>query len=121
MALGLLTAGTAALAATKTGTSGNGKIDGTNQADTIPGGDGNDRVFGDDGNDRVFGDRGNDRLYGGRGHDHIYGGPGNDTIYARDDTGDTIDCGSGRDVAIVDPHDVVHNCETVRRSRDKRD
>ena len=58
---------------------------------------------------------------GGPGHDHIYGGRGNDTIYARDDTRDVVDCGPGHDTAYVDPHDVVRNCEKVKRSRDRRD
>ena len=72
MALGLLTAGTAALAATKTGTSGNDKIDGTNQADTISGGHGNDKI-------RGLG--GNDTLDGGPDSDSVDGGPGNDSVY----------------------------------------
>src|SRR5436853_319704 len=105
-------AATSALAVKKNGTKGNDKIDGTNQAD---------RIFGDHGNDTIRGLGGNDYLDGGKGHDHILGGAGRDTIYARDDARDTIDCGSGRDIAFVDPHDVVKNCEVVRRSRDKRD
>ena len=40
---------------------------------------------------------------------------GNDVINARDGEADTIDCGVGKDRAVVDAIDVVANCETVER------
>ncbi len=41
---------------------------------------------------------------------------GNDTIQARDGEVDPIDCGPGRDVAVVDAIDVMaSDCETVER------
>ncbi|MDQ3739921.1 MAG: hypothetical protein M3389_03160, partial [Actinomycetota bacterium] len=47
---------------------------------------------------------------------------GNDTIHARDGESDSIDCGVGTDTAIVDPADVVANCENVDAGRtDKTD
>ena len=61
-------------------------------------------------------------LRGGRGHDWFNnvggvrrGGGGNDRILARDGRADTIDCGPGRDVAIVDKNeDGLFDCEVVR-------
>ena len=42
-------------------------------------------------------------------------GAGNDRILARDGKPDTIDCGPGRDVAIVDrKEDGVFDCEVVK-------
>lgn len=49
------------------------------------------------------------------GNDTLSGGPGNDTIHARDGHRDVIDCGPGRDVAFVDPVDLVRGCERVVR------
>ena len=40
---------------------------------------------------------------------------GNDVIYARDGDRDWIDCGSERDIAVVDRIDVVRHCEYVLR------
>jgi len=94
--------------------------------DTIEGGAGNDSLYGDLGADKLYGGAGNDYLDGGSGADIIVGGPGrdvilgkggNDTIYARDGERDYIDCGSERDVAIVDRVDHVSHCETVVRPR----
>jgi hypothetical protein len=50
----------------------------------------------------------------GPGRSHVYGGPGSDTIYAANGEKDTIDCGPGQDRAVIDPFDVVHNCEVVQ-------
>jgi Ca2+-binding RTX toxin-like protein len=105
---------------------------GTPRADHIFGRAGNDRLFGGRGNDRLYGGTGDDRLVDGAGNDKLYGGPGNDEfntldgqrvrgsgagndrIYARDGAVDTIDCGPGEDVAIVDPvEEGVYDCETV--------
>jgi hemolysin type calcium-binding protein len=98
---------------------------GTTRDDSIYGRAGADRIFGKGGNDYllggfgadwVYGGIGSDRLRGGLGIDHIYGGPGSDVIFARDGEADSIDCGSGRDVAFVDQSDVVRGCEVVSRA-----
>lgn len=98
------------------------RIIGTAHADYLPGGGGNDVIYGLGGNDTILGGAGDDRLYGGPGNDvidggpgsdHIYGGPGSDTIRAADGQRDWIDCGPGRDHAIVDRIDIVKNCESI--------
>jgi hypothetical protein len=37
-------------------------------------------------------------------------------ILARDGEPDSIDCGSGHDVAFVDQHDMTRGCEVVSRA-----
>jgi Ca2+-binding RTX toxin-like protein len=97
-------------------------IVGTAKADYLAGGGGNDTILGRGGNDTILGGAGNDLLEGGPGNDvidggpgvdRIFGGPGSDTIYAVDGVKDTIDCGPGRDHAVVDKIDVVQNCELI--------
>jgi Ca2+-binding RTX toxin-like protein len=85
-------------------------------ADRIFGRGGNDYLSGGPGADWVQGGAGSDRLRGGLGRDHIEGGPGSDVILARDGEPDSIDCGSGHDVAFVDQHDVTRGCEVVSRA-----
>jgi Ca2+-binding RTX toxin-like protein len=106
------------------GQAGNDTLYGGRGQDILDGGRGNDRLFAGPGNDRLSGGPGNDRLFGGPGNDRINPGPGrdfvsagagNDRIFSVDGQRDTIDCGPGRDVAIVDSVDRVHNCETVIR------
>jgi hypothetical protein len=98
------------------------RIVGTNRADYLTGGGYDDVILGNGGNDTIFGGAGDDQLYGGPGNDvitggagadKIYGGPGSDTIYADDGERDIIDCGPGRDRAVVDSVDVVKNCEVT--------
>ena len=98
-------------------------IRGSGGADKIFAGPGGDRVYGGRGNDRVIGQSGRDRLYGqagadivvgGPGKDVLRGGPGDDKLNARDGVAETVDCGPGRDVAIVDERDVTRGCEVVR-------
>ena len=140
-AVGLLLVSTA-LAATISGSARSETLRGTNAADVIRAKAGNDRAYGRNGNDRLYGQNGNDRLYGQNGNDRLYGqkgndrvvggpgndlltggpgrdihlgGPGNDRILARDRTRDVVNCGAGRDVAIVDDQDRVVGCERVRR------
>jgi hypothetical protein len=64
---------------------------------------------------RSFVLRGVNRLQGTRGRDRLRGTRWRDRIDARDRSRDVVDCGRGRDVAIVDRRDVVRRCETVRR------
>ena len=82
--------------------------------DVILGMGGNDTILGGAGDDRLDGGAGNDVITGGSGADTILGGPGSDTIYAADGERDIIDCGPGRDRAVVDSVDVVKNCEVVQ-------
>jgi Ca2+-binding RTX toxin-like protein len=91
------------------------RLRGLSNADRLSSLAGNDCLWGGDGADRLSGGAGRDRLDGGRGHDQISGGDGADTILARDGTYDSIDCGAGRDTAVVDRIDRVKHCETVRR------
>ena len=81
--------------------------------DVIYGLGGNDTLLGGAGDDRIYGGPGNDVITPGAGADHVYGGPGSDTIYAADGERDVIDCGPGRDRAVVDPVDKTVGCEVV--------
>ena len=86
-------------------------------ADLLRGEARNDVLSGQAGDDRMFGGAGNDRLVGGPGEDVHAGGPGNDSIGALDGERDTVSCGTGRDVAVVDSKDrVAADCEVVRRA-----
>ncbi len=98
------------------------RIVGTVRADYLPGGGhddtilglrGNDTLLGGAGDDLLEGGPGNDVITGGSGADRILGGPGSDTIYAADGERDVVDCGSGRDYALVDSVDKVVGCEVV--------
>ncbi|HEV7134588.1 MAG TPA: hypothetical protein VGN27_12745 [Gaiellaceae bacterium] len=82
--------------------------------DVILGLGGNDTILGGAGDDHLDGGPGNDVITGGPGADVILGGPGSDTIYAADGERDIIDCGPGRDRAVVDSVDIVKNCEVVQ-------
>ncbi len=93
------------------GTNGPDYLTGGGYDDVILGEGGNDSIFGGAGDDRLDGGPGNDVITGGAGADKIFGGPGSDTIYADDGERDVIDCGPGRDRAVVDSVDVVKNCE----------
>jgi Ca2+-binding RTX toxin-like protein len=79
----------------------------------VDGGEGNDLVdatsatvplvlHGGAGNDTLYGTQYADQLYGETGADQLYGGDGNDMLYARDDGFDTLDGGTGYDIAYVD-------------------
>ena len=98
------------------GTRSDDLIYGLGGADLIFGMGGNDYLLGGPGADWVHGGTGNDRLRGGPGRDHIEGGPGSDVILARDGEPDSVDCGSGHDVVIVDQYDVTHGCEVTSRA-----
>lgn len=93
------------------------------EGDYIDGGPGNDVLDGGRApqseyslrDDLLLGRAGTDVLRGGPGRDVLSGGKGNDTIRARDGEPDRIDCGPGRDIALVDKLDrVAANCETLR-------
>ena len=104
---------------------GDDTIDGAGGSDCIDAGDGNDRARGSDGDDKIGGGEGRDRLLGnggkdriiaGDGRDKVKGGNGNDTIRSDSDgTRDKINCGKGKDTAVVDRKDKVKGCEEVER------
>lgn len=79
--------------------------------DVLRGGGGNDHLFGLDSRDELNGGAGNDVLDGGAGTDQLNGGAGNDRIVANDGMTDHVDCGAGRDLAIVDKDDILVHCE----------
>jgi RTX calcium-binding nonapeptide repeat (4 copies)/WD40-like Beta Propeller Repeat len=81
--------------------------------DSISGRGGNDTLVGGAGDDLLAGGSGNDVITGGSGADRMAGGPGSDTIYAADGERDVVDCGAGRDRAVVDSFDKVTGCEVV--------
>jgi hypothetical protein len=95
--------------------------------DCAHGGAGDDLVRGNEGDDQVFGNKGDDRVVGGSGDDYIEpgfgtdivkGGRGNDRVRSGRLGGDRINCGPGRDVAVlIGRTDRVRNCEKVRRRR----
>ena len=100
------------------GQSGNDVLVGGSGRDMLAGGDGNDRLSGGSGRDRLFGERGNDLLTAGEsGGSLLDGGSGNDTIRSRNGRRDTVRCGTGRDLAIVDRFDKVSGCERVSPKR----
>lgn len=80
------------------GTSQANIIFGTSRNDTINGLAGNDYLYGRGGDDTLNGGANNDRIYGGEGRDTLNGDSGNDFLYF--DALDTVDGGTGTDVAI---------------------
>ena len=99
------TFGFTVLPCTIVGTWGADILDGTKGPDRICGLPGPDRISGGPGNDYLNGGSGDDTIIGGDGHDTILGKGGRDVIYARDGRYDWIDCGTERDLAIVDRFD----------------
>ena len=75
---------------------------------------GPDRLEGTAGANTLDGGAGADTLIAGGGEDSVFGGEGDDRIEARDGLADSVDCGAGSDVAVVDRRDAVVDCETVR-------
>ncbi len=95
------------------GTASSDVLSGTRGGDTIVAKGGRDTLRGLDAADCLRGGAGEDRLAGGAGSDRLAGGAGADVIRARDGSPDKVQCGSGRDKAIVDAADVVRKCERV--------
>jgi Ca2+-binding RTX toxin-like protein len=91
---------------------------GTTEALRLNAGGGDDRIAGSKGlagliSSTFNGDDGNDRITGTDGEDALAGGKGHDLIKARDKAEDTVDCGSGLDLAIVDRRDFLRGCDIV--------
>jgi ABC-2 type transport system ATP-binding protein len=109
------------------GTRGKDRLQGTGLSDRLAGRRGADRLRGrggDDclrgggGRDRLGGGGGGDELRGGRGPDRVRGGAGPDLVRAARGGRDRIDCGPGRDRALVDRRrDSWRRCERVGRRR----
>jgi hypothetical protein len=97
------------------GRGGPDRVRGGGGDDCVSGGNGADRVAGGSGADRIKGGSGADRIKGGSGADRIKGGSGVDRIKARDGEDDVVDCGGGRDVAVLDRGEKGRRCERVRR------
>ena len=95
------------------GEAGDDVLYGRTGADRLFGGPGDDLLEGGRGDDRLDGGPGSDELVGGIGADRLQGGSGRDRITTVDGTRDSVDCGSGRDTAIVDRHDRVRRCERM--------
>lgn len=89
------------------------RIHGLAGRDRLRGRAGGDAIAGGSGPDLIVGDSGADVLIGGPGADRMWGGPGNDRLLARDGVRDVVNCGTGRDRAVVDRFDVVRGCERV--------
>lgn len=101
------------------GGAGRDRIGGQDGADVVRSRQQNDLVSGDDGPDHLLAGAGSDRLFGLRGRDALRGGPGRDSLFANHDDRDAvIDCGSGRDVAVIDENldPTPRHCEVVRYS-----
>jgi 6-phosphogluconolactonase (cycloisomerase 2 family) len=101
------------------GDSGDDRLLGGPGRDDLRGGAGRDRLGGGDGDDRVDGGAGDDVLdefsLGGRGKDRLFGAAGNDRVRTAGGTMDTVDCGPGRDFALLDAHDKQRRCDSTRR------
>ncbi|MDQ3822547.1 MAG: hypothetical protein M3321_04835, partial [Actinomycetota bacterium] len=88
---------------------------GTPQADRLVGTPFKDFLYGLTGNDLLRGDAGGDLLDAGPGRNRLYGEAGDDVLHARNGRRDVVDCGWGRDTAVVDRIDRVGGCESVSR------
>ena len=97
------------------GTAARNALRGSSAGDRLLGNGGNDTLSGLAGEDCLEGGTGNDRLIGGTGRNTYSGGSGRDKVSARNGTRDNVNCGSGRDSAVVDRRDRVRGCERVRR------
>ena len=73
-----------------------------------------DVVVGSRTSDQIAGGAGRDRICGRGGRDRLSGGTGPDLISSADSSRDSVDCGPGRDRAVVDARDRVRRCERVR-------
>jgi Ca2+-binding RTX toxin-like protein len=89
--------------------------------DRFYGGPARNGIDGDPGDDLIRGRRGDDRIFGDGGRDRLAGGAGGDRLDALDGRRDlSVNCGSGRDIAVVDRNldPVPRHCEVVKRLAD---
>ena len=85
--------------------------------DTLVGGAQTDLLVGGEGNDSVRGKNSRDLLVSGGGRDRLRAGGDGDFLFAADGNGDQVQCGDGRDRAIIDLKDKRTGCERMRRVR----
>jgi Ca2+-binding RTX toxin-like protein len=83
---------------------------GSDLGDTLKGNTASNRIEGRGGTDDITGDLGSDDL---RGED------GDDTIRAQDALVDSVQCGNGDDIALLDAGDSASGCETQNGVVDK--
>jgi Ca2+-binding RTX toxin-like protein len=104
------------------GGAGNDRLKGQTGNDRMDGGAGKDRVKGGPGKDVLNGGGGRDRLNGGGSSDKLTGGAGKDRLKSADKSRDVVNCGPGKDLAVVDRSDrVAASCERVQvRGKRKR-
>ncbi len=96
-----------------------GSRDEINPADIegVIGGSGADDIRGSAGANLIDGGPGNDALNPLGGADSVLGGAGADNVEARDGAADTVDCGTGADIATTDGGDRRRNCEEPSSAR----
>jgi hypothetical protein len=82
-------------------------------ASEVSGGGGADVIRGHVGFDDLSGGGGPDRLLPGGGDDRVVGGAGPDVIKAAGGGKDDVQCGAGRDKAVVDERDDTRGCERL--------
>lgn len=66
---------------------------------------------------KIVGTRGKDRIRGTKMADQVRARGGDDRINVRGGLPDRVNCGAGRDRAIIGINDVAHHCEKVIRKR----
>lgn len=121
-AVGCCALGAVALATTETGSAHADHLVGTKGDDLLKGLKGKDVLIGGRGRDVLIGGGGPDSLHGDGGRDSFnmrdgieLAARGRDRVYARDGHPDEINCGAGRDLAVVDEvEDGIFDCEAVR-------
>jgi Ca2+-binding RTX toxin-like protein len=95
------------------------------EVEDVDGGSEGDTVSGSNGPNDLAGGAGEDYVNGGGGVDGLEGGPNADVVVSRDGAPDElVSCGTGVDIAIVDPTDPVvrsgsNRCEVVDEGRKK--
>ena len=91
---------------------------GTSESLVVNGGGGDDEIKGSSGLAGLIastfnGDDGKDDIKGTDGPDSLSGGAGGDLIRSIDRAADSVECGSGFDLALVDRRDTVRGCNIV--------
>jgi len=98
-----------------TGGAGDDCLLGKGGRDKVSGNGGSDDIRAGGGRDNVKGNGGRDVIRAGRGKDRIEAGGGKDTVRAARGARDVIDCGPGKDTAIVNKRkDRTRRCEKVK-------
>ncbi len=96
-----------------TGTPQDDTLTGNTLPNHLRGGAGADKLQGGQGEDLLEGGGGADVLRDTGGFDAFFGDAGDDQIFARDEFGETVNCGDGDDTAEMDESDAPDGCETL--------